>query len=367
MSRATLARQLLLERVPLEPVEAVERLVALQAQEPASPHIALWSRLANFRASDLNAAFDARQVVKGTLLRVTLHVVSASDYPKFWPGVRRSLERWRSPHIRRLGLEPELERLGALAAAFAGEPRTMVELREHLPQLSGGVGPAGQTDSWWAVRPILPFLNAPGEPPWSFGRRPRLVAARAWLGTELAPADEGLDHFVRRYLVGFGPAGVDDLHRFSLVAVSDLRAALARLEPALVTFRDERGRLLYDVADGLRPPGDTPAPVRFLPMWDSLLLAYHDRSRVLPERFRRRVIQPNGDFMASFMVDGLVAGLWRADVVAGRTRVTPLPFEPLEPAVLSEVAAEAERLATFIEPLEPAVYSRYTRTWLKDD
>ena len=134
----------------------------------------------------------------------------------------------------------------------------------------------------------------------------------------------------------------------------------------LVTVRDEAGRLLYDVPDGLLPPGDTPAPVRFLPMWDSLLLAYHDRSRVIPEAYRRTVIRSNGDFLPTFLVDGRVAGLWRADVLDGRSRVTPLPFEPLGAAVDEEVAEEARRLEQFIEPLEPAVYARYANIWLRD-
>jgi hypothetical protein len=365
LSRATLARQLLLERAQLDPTLAIERLVALQAQEPASPHIALWSRLAGYRAADLNDAFDARRVVKGTLLRVTLHAVSARDYLSFWPAVQPSLQQWRSPIIRQLALEPDLQGLAAQAAAFGREPRTGKEMREHLPSLATGIGPGGQTDAWWAIRPLLPFLMAPGEPPWSFGRRPRFVAAPAWLEAELVPSSEGLDHLIRRYLTGFGPAGVDDLHQFTRVATSGLRLALARLDDELVSFEDERGRVLYDVPGGLLPPGDLPAPVRFLPMWDSLLLAYRDRSRVLPEPYRRRVIQPNGDFLPSFMVDGLVAGLWRADVIAGRTRITPLPFEPLATKVDAQVAAEANRLAEFLEPLDPAVYSRYATTWMK--
>jgi hypothetical protein len=212
---------------------------------------------------------------------------------------------------------------------------------------------------------LLPFLMAPGEPPWSFGRRPRFVAAPAWLEASLAPSNEGLDHLIRRYLTGFGPAGVDDLHQFTHVATSALKLALARLAEELVSFEDEHGRRLFDVPGGLLPPGDLPAPVRFLPMWDSLLLAYRDRSRVLPEPYRRRVIQPNGDFLPAFMVDGLVAGLWRADVVAGRTRISPLPFAPLAPEVAAEVAQEAGRLAAFLEPLDPAVYSRYATTWMK--
>jgi hypothetical protein len=364
LSRATLARQLLLERVPLDLVSAIERVVALQAQEAASPHLALWTRLEGFEAAQLNAAFDARLVVKGTLLRVTLHAVSARDYLQFWPGLAASLRQWRAPIIRQFELGAQLDALAEQAAVFAAEPRTGIELRDHLPPLSLGQGPAGQSDSWWAVRPLLPMLMAPGERPWSFGRRPRFVSSSAWLQAELAAEAQGLEHLVTRYLAGFGPAGVDDIHKFTRIRISELRAALERMASRLVTFRDERGRLLYDVPDGLLPPGDTPAPVRFLPMWDSVLLAYVDRSRVLPDPYRQEVIKVNGDFMASFLVDGRVAGLWRADVVDGRSRVTPLPFVPLAAGIELELGAEAARLERFIEPLEPAVYGRYAKTWL---
>ena len=159
------------------------------------------------------------------------------------------------------------------------------------------------------------LLMAPGEPPWAFGRRPRFVAAPSWLGSELADQAAGVRHLVQRYLAGFGPAGIDDIHKFSHVSMPVLRAVVEAPGAGLVTFRDEQGRLLYDVPGGPLPPGDTPAPVRFLPMWDSLLLAYADRGRVMPDAYRPSVIRKNGDFLPTFTVDGMVAGLWRAVLV----------------------------------------------------
>ena len=280
LSRASLARQLLLEPASLDPVTAVEQLVALQAQEPASPYLALWTRLAGFKAADLHQAFHDRTVVKGTLLRVTLHVVSARDYRLYWPALAPRLRHWREPMLRQVGLGPEIEALAGQAAAFAAEPRFGTELRDHLPALTGDPGPAGQTDSWWAIRPFLPFLMAPGEPPWSFGRRPRFVAAPSWLGTELgrprgraAPPDRALPRRVRpgrdrrhsqvQPHPGARPAGRDGGARCRAADVSGFEG------PAPVR-RSGREPL---------PPGDTPAPVRFLPMWDSLLLAYADREQ----------------------------------------------------------------------------------------
>jgi hypothetical protein len=366
LNRAMLARQLLLERTRLGPVQAIEQLVALQAQEPASPHLALWTRLEDFDVADLHAALHDRAVVKGTLLRVTLHLVSAADYAQFWPALEPSFHQWRAPIFRQVGLGPEVEALGRQAAAFAAEPRLGAEISAHLPPLTGGPGPAGQSDSWWAIRPVLPFLMAPGDERWSFGRRPRFVSAPAWLEGPLGAYETGLRHLVRRYLRGFGPAGVDDIHQMTRVRTSEIRAALDSLETELVTYRDERGRLLFDLPGAPIPDRGTSAPVRFLPMWDSVLLAYQDRARIIPEAYRRVVIRTNGDFLPTFMVDGLVAGLWRADLVDGHSKVTPLPFEPLTAGASAEVADEAARLERFLDPREAAVYARYATTWLKD-
>ncbi|HET7676753.1 MAG TPA: winged helix DNA-binding domain-containing protein [Candidatus Limnocylindrales bacterium] len=367
LNRATLARQMLLERERLDAIEAVERLVALQAQEPASPYIALHTRLDGFRAAELDAAFRERRAVKGHLMRVTLHALSARDFGHFWPAMAPSMRAWRERQAKRLGLEVDLDAMVARAQRFARTPRTGPEIRAHLPQLPEHVaGPGIQRDAWWAVRIQAPFLMVPDDVPWSFGRRPLFIAAGAWLdGEPFASEHDGLDHLVRRYLRAFGPASLGDMAQFTGIQVARLRPSLERLLAELRTFRDERGRQLYDVADGRLPPADTPAPARFLPMWDSVLLAYQDRTRMLSEPHRRRVIQKNGDFLPAFLVDGVVAGLWRADRTEdGRTSIRWQPFEPLSSAAEEELASEAERLAAFVEPLEPAVYRRYATTWM---
>lgn len=363
LNRASLGRQLLLERAPLEPVEAIERLVALQAQEPASPYVALWSRVHDFRPESLDEAFRERRVVKGTLLRVTLHAVSAADYLRFWPAMAPTLRIWREQGLRRLGIEVDFGPIERAALAHLAEPRTNPEMAARLPRLEG-TGPAGQTDSWWAVRPHLPAVHVPRDVAWSFGRRPTYVAAESWLGRPLVSESDGLEHLIRGYLAGFGPAALGDLARFTRIERRRLRPALERLVPQLRLFRDEAGRLLYDVPDGELPPPDTPAPVRFLPMWDSLLLAYEHGGRVAADAHRRRILRVNGDWLPTFLVDGQVAGLWRSELVEGRTTIRWDPFEPLSPGVEDAVRAEAERLAAFVEPLEPAVFSRYARMWM---
>ncbi len=360
LNRATLARQLLLERVTLDPVHALERLGGLQAQEAASPYIALWSRLEGFQAVDLDRAFAERRAVKASLMRTTLHAVSAGDLAAYWPaleGTTRSLrDRTQAWPATAMPLDEIAERLLAAAA----EPRTGVELRA----LAAALAPVdGTRDAWRGVRLSAPFIVAPERVPWSFGRRPLFQAARSWVEMPFATPDAGLEHLVRRHLAAFGPASIADIARWSRIERGRLKPVLERLSPELRRFRDEAGRQLYDVADGPIPPGDTPAPPRLLPMWDSALLAHEDGTRMTPELHRRRMVMPNGDYLPAFLVHGRVAGLWRTDVVDGRTAIELDPFEPLDPDDERALREEGDRLARFVEPLEPAVYRRYTRMW----
>ena len=363
LNRATLARQLLLERAELDVVAATERIGGLQAQEPASPHIGLWTRLAGFQPADLDRALAARTVVKGTLMRSTLHIVSASDYLRLWPaivplmeGIRRQ-DRVQPPDPRRLAA------LQARAAAFTAEPRGLGELRDHL---GASEGLAPDEVLWW-IRRRVAFAHAPSDVAWSFGRRPRVAHALAWLGADDWPAstEDALEHLVRRYLGAFGPATAADLSQWSGLAVGKVRPGIAAVDAAgdLRRFTDERGRELLDL-DGLPlPDADAPAPPRLLPMWDSTILAFADRTRLISDEDRRVAVARNGDTLPTFTVDGVVAGLWWAKVEAGgRTRIAIEPFRP--PLARSDARAlehEAEQLSEVVAPLEPAVYSRYQR------
>ena len=363
LNRATLARQLLLERSDLDVVDAVERIGGLQAQEPASPHIGLWTRLAGFQPADLDRALAERSVVKGTLMRSTLHVVSAADYLRVWPavvplmeGIRRQ-DRVQPPSPQRLAA------LQARAAAFTAEPRGVGELRDHLGA-SDGLAP--DEVLWW-IRRRVAFAHAPSDVAWSFGRRPRLAHALAWLGADdwSASTDDALEHLVRRYLGAFGPATAADLSQWSGLAVARVRPGIAAAEASgdLRRFSDERGRELLDLEGSPLPDADTPAPPRLLPMWDSTILAFADRTRLISDEDRRVVVARNGDTLPTFTVDGVVAGLWwAASTAGGRTRIAIEPFRPpLARADARSLEREAEQLAEIVAPLEPAVYSRYQR------
>jgi len=342
-------------------VAAIESLAGLQAQEPASPYLALWSRLARFAADDLDREFADRAVVKATLMRVTLHAVSAADYASFLPALRpmhHALRRRGTGSID----EAVVRRLGRSALAFAAEPRTNPVLRDHVDSEATRLA-VDLDEAWWWVRLRHDFIHVPTTRPWSFSRRPTLAAATSWLA-DLAFAKESLaiEHLVRRYLGAFGPATMADAAAWSGLTIARLRPGFSGIEQSgqLWRGRDERGRELLDLLTSPRPGCGVDAPPRFLPMWDSLLLAYADRTRLIDDAARSVVIGRNGDTLPTFLVDGRVAGLWWAVADSGSgCRIELEPFGRLAAATRRALDREAERLAAFLAPLEPAVYRRY--------
>lgn len=362
LNRATLARQLLLERAAIRPTTAIKRIGGLQAQEPASPSIALWSRLAEFDPAALDRAFQRRLVVKATLMRSTLHVVTRDDYIHLLPA---TLPMLRGLSRRGQGPEPAPQRIHALAEAalaFASRPRANTELREHL---AGLVDDMSADDALWFVRRYAAWVHAPSAVPWSFGRRPILTGAYAWLGaTSFAEEAAALEYLARHYLGAFGPATVADMAAWSGLAIARLRPALAGLDAAggLRRYSDEHGRELLDLAGASVPAADVDAPARFLPMWDSVLLAYADRTRVIGDEHRKVVTARNGDTLPTFLVNGRVAGLWWAEPDGAATRIALEPFVRLSRVERREVGREGDRLAAFVGPIEPAVYRRYRTT-----
>lgn len=371
LNRATLARQHLIERASLDPVTAIEAVGGLQAQEPASPFIALWARLVDVRVPDVDAAIARRDVVKTTFMRSTLHLMSAADYRRLRPILPP-----RTGSIRRQDRDspPDDATLAALLAAtalHAREPRTLAELSVYL-DATGIEADRDPAETVWWVRRHAPLVHAPADVPWSFGRRPRLVDADAWLGPDAsgttgrvtAAIDEALEHLIRRYLGAFGPATAADIGAWSGLPIGTLRPAIAALDGRgeLWHARDERGRALLDLPDGPRPDPATPVAPRLLPMWDSILLAHADRTRIISDADRAVVIARNGDTLPTLLVDGHVAGLWWAHAEpGGRTRIAVEPFRPLGIAAQQALEAEGQRLAAFVEPVEPVVYGRYRR------
>lgn len=363
LNRSTLARQLLLRREKLGAAEAVRRVVALQAQQAASPYLALWNRLAGFDPADLDTAFAAHDVVKSTLMRITLHAVHADDYPVFREAVQPSVRAARlGDRFTASGLTAEdADALVPELLAFADRPRTTAEYEAWLEQRLGAPPKPG---AWWGLRHVAPLLHAPTTPPWSFGERPSYVAPRAspvLADPEVSAAS--LRRLAVRYLEGFGPASVADLAQFALVQRARVRAALQSLagEGVVERLAGPDGEVLFDTPGAPRPDGDSPAPPRLMAMWDSVLLAYSDRGRTIPPQYRALVTRRNGDVLPTLLVDGYVAGVWRpADGGVEATAFHSLPDE-----VWDELASEARSLTEFLADREPEVYRRYGHWWSK--
>jgi len=365
LGRATLARQLLLEPSDLDVVTAVRSIGGLQAQEPASPYIALWARLGGFEPARLDEALAKRDLVKGTLMRRTVHIVSAADYRALWTATQARLTGVRRADRRDVPDDRVLRELRRFGKDFASEPRSLPELRDGLGERDGR---SGDELLWW-LRWVHPLIHIPADVPWSFGRRPLLVDADAWLpvGDWPDPAS-AIEHLVRRHLAAFGPASVADIARWAGIPVAAIRPSVDALQATgdLRTYRTEAGRVLVDAADAPLPDADVEAPSRLLPMWDSTVLAHDDRTRIISHDDRARVIARNGDTLATILVDGVVTGRWWAVADDARTRIELEPFRALAARDRSSLEELAERLAQFVEPLEPAVYARYRR-WRNED
>ncbi len=355
LNRATLARQLLLERQTETVLGTVLRIVAIQAQEPASPYLSLWNRIDGFDPADLDAAFAEHTVVKSSLFRLTLHAVHATDHPAFYTAMLPSLRasRLNDRRFTDTGLTAdELDRLLPALRGVLAEPRSKGEVEDLLAEHLGHHQPR----AWWALRTYAPLLHSPTGGPWAFGSTGRFMAAP---DREPVAHHEAASTVILRYLEGFGPASLRDVAQFTMLRAPVLREAAETLGDHLITLEGPDGSTLLDVPHGPRPPGDTPAPARLLPMWDSILLAYADRARIIPPDLRPEVIRRNGDVLPTVLVDGYVAGVWRP-VDAG---IEVRAMHPIDDAAWDQLAEEARALATFLADREPTVYSRYARWW----
>jgi winged helix DNA-binding protein len=356
LNRATLGRQLLLERRKLTPVEAMRNVVALQAQEPPSPYVALWNRLDGFDATALDRAFGTHAIVKAQLLRITLHAVAAADYPTFHEAMVPTLRAARLYDRRFTAEGVSIEKVEALTPdllAFTAEPRRNADVEAWLAERLGAPKPR----VWWALRHFGPIVHAPTGGPWAFAARPTYITAP----DQVRPGDEtaSVAAFVRRYLAGFGPATMQDIAQFGTIYRPPVQKAVAALGDELVRLEGPDGVELLDLPDGLLPPEDAPAPPRLMAMWDSGLLAYTDRSRLVPPEYRKLVMRNNGDVLATILVDGRVAGVWRP--VESGIEITA--FHRLAKGDWVGLETEAASLTAFLAGREPRIYTRYAHWW----
>jgi hypothetical protein len=347
LNRTLLARQLLLRRARLSVPKAIERVGALQAQWPPSPYVSLWSRLEGFERDQLTRAVERRRVVKSTLMRTTLHLVSAADYLAY---AGLLLERRFEAVARRLGnlsedIEVDIDRLAHEIVVHTTErPRTRPELLELLGQPQLEVSERQPWLVWHQLAARAALVHAPPSSRWRKNTSGvTFVPAAVWLGSEGARDAAAARHLLRRYLAAFGPATRADIAQWTGLPVSAFEPALETLP--LRRFRDEEGRHLFDLPRAPLLPATVDAPPRFLPMWDSTLLAHADRRRILPEPYRTTVILRNGDVLQTFLVDGFAAGTWKIE--DGKVAITP--FGPLPRDVRRELETEGRALAAFYE------------------
>ncbi len=344
LNRATLARQLLLEREPVSAGEAVARLAGMQAQEPKHPFVGLWTRVEGFASDDLLRALREREVVRATLMRSTLHLMTAADYA----AVRMALQPSMSVALRVLGARSkglDLEQvLPAAREILRGNPLPFDAIREQLQERFPDVNDRALG---YAVRTLVPLVMVTSDDDrWGYPRPTSFALADEWLDEPLAGADA--EALVTRYLGAFGPATAKDAERWS--AVGGMKAVLDGMRERLDVFADERGRELFDLPGAPRPDADVPAPPRLLPEFDNLVLAHEDRSRVIADEHRPLVTTKNLRVKATFLLDGAVAGTWTIEVKRKVATLTLTPFAKLTKRALKELEPEAEALLSFAEP-----------------
>jgi winged helix DNA-binding protein len=345
LSRALLERQLLLRRRRMPIPRAVEHLVGLQAQEPPDPYVALWSRLEGFRPEALAKLIATRRAVRTTLMRGTIHLVTARDCLTMWPVMRPFLERTFRGHPwgRNLADMDIDQVLDAGRELVEAQPMTNTELRSGLVDRWPDRDPASLAA---AVRYLLPMVQVPPRGIWGASGRPFVTTAEHWLGRPLG-TDTAPDRMILRYLGAFGPATIADMRTWS--GLAGLREVTDRVRPRLRTFRDENGRELFDIPDAPLPDPDTPAPPRFLPTYDNILLSHDDRTRIISEDDRRRLT--TGSYEGNFgtvLIDGFVGGRWKVLRQRGASTLLITPLKRLAKRESAAVTDEGVRMLAFV-------------------
>ena len=348
-NRALLARQLLLHRAPRPAVDAIEHLVGMQAQAPVDPYVGLWSRLEDFDPAELSDLLAARGAVRATLMRATIHLVSARDCLFLRPLMQPVPERsFNGQFGRRLDGVDRDALLAAGRALVEERPRTRSELRAEL----GARWPDHDPEALaLAITFMVPLVQVTPRGLWRKSGQATWTTIEAWLGRPLE-RDASLDELVLRYLAAFGPATAMDIQAWC--GLTRLREVTDRLGSRLRPFRSEDGRELLDLPEAPRPDPDTPAPVRFLPEFDNLALGHADRRHVVPVAPDYVPAAGRGGWRGSLLVDGMVRGLWRLTSPGGAAKLRVETYDGVPHRAHAAIAAEGERLIAFLVPAPAA-------------
>jgi hypothetical protein len=343
LNRALLARQLLLRRRSQTAKATIERLVGMQAQAPYAPYVGLWSRLVDFRPDELARLLTTHKVVRTVLMRSTIHLVTADDCLTLRPLVQPALERDLFGNRKPAKAIDRDALVAATREALADGPLTKPELEAALSRRFTVDDPEHLT---YAARCYATLVQVPPRGVWGQGGAVRYATAETWLDRELDPSGS-LDDVVLRYLSAFGPASTLDVQAW--LGLTRLQEVLDRLRPQLRTFRHPTGRELFDLPRAPRPDPDTPAPPRFLPEFDNLLLSHADRTHVIDLEHRQIIATSNG-LKPTLLVDGFVAATWRLEAKRDRATIAVQPFVEIRKADQRAVGDEAERLLDLLAP-----------------
>ncbi|MCA1584284.1 MAG: winged helix DNA-binding domain-containing protein [Acidobacteria bacterium] len=342
LNRATLARQMLLARAQMTPSETVEQVLGLQAQLARPPIVGLWSRLAGVDRREVVDQLMQRRLVRAPAMRATLHVMTAVDYLRFRRTLQPCLDRAISV-LKDRAADLELERLVELGRAFFATPQTFDAFRDALARRHPTADVRAMA---YAVRTRLPVVQVPIHAGWGFPAQADFITADAWLGKSPADGDYA-DELVIRYLQAFGPATVADVQAWS--GLAGLKRAIDSLGSRLREFGGPGRATLFDLPDAPRPDGTMPAPVRFLPEWDNVIVSRADE-RLVPREYRAKVFRPGLRVLPTVLVDGFVAGLWKVQRRGRAATLVVEPFAPLTKRARAEVEQEADTLIRFVEP-----------------
>lgn len=345
LNRATLARQLLLERSTMSIPAAVEALVGLQSQSAIAPYIGLWTRLADFKRDALAALIDSHTIIKATLMRSTLHLFTAADYLHLRATLQPVFELASSSITQSRGVTFDLPAVLEMARVFLDEaPRSFAEITAMFEERMPGTDVGSLR---YSVRNHLPLVQVPTSTTWSYPGNPKFTRAETWLGQEVSTEDQ-LETLIMRYLAAFGPAGVTDFQTWS--GLPKMKPVFETLKPKLVVYKDEGKRELFDLPDAPMPDGDTPAPERLLPEYDNLLLSHQNRTRIVADAYRKQVYLPALRVASTFLVDGFVRGAWKIEEKKKLATLTFTPFAPITAANRAALTEEGEKLVRFASP-----------------
>ena len=348
INRATLARQFLLARERKPALAALERLVGMQAQWPKPPFIGLWSRLEGFERAQLASLFTARDAVRATFVRATIHVVTTSDFLTLRPAIQPVLESAQRGVLRERLDGLDLDALiGRARELLGGGPKTFEALRDGFLRTF----PKGDERAMgYTVRMLLPLVLVPeADAAWSFPAQACFASAEQWLKRKVPAKAAPPDALIQRYLAGYGPSSAADVQAWSGLPRAAVQDALTRLRPELRVFRDPGKRELFDLPDAPRPNEDTPAPVRLVPEYDNLITTRADE-RFVPRSHRPKVFLSALRIAATVLVDGFAVATWKLAATKKTATLIVEPFGTLTAKVRKEIEAEAAALATFAEP-----------------